>query len=317
MSDIKECGFGLPGSVEEEELRLEWARRRLRVVAQGDIHNGIPFVEEEGCPPGTGYLLLPFAGQSWEAIEAAAQKIRGDQAGIRMSVGYIDANGYPLKGENLQLSVLLATRGNPDHGQDPTQPPWGMPPDRFMLVNSLEEARAAVVQFIGNNDVGGGQWVGGDVFQGGQRLGRVAYNGRFFEGNEVNGYGRPAVEFAEILKPEEDVLRKRFATGIFANALSMDDVSYTIDPEFSLSRFEGIRSAAEWRAWYVTEVENEPRLGSRTLGPALNPVIVKLIDDDTEVVTAFDERRIGAAFLRGDSCINAVVIETPAPRPAP
>lgn len=259
-------------------------------------------------------LLLPFAGQSPEVVEAAAHEIRRRRDGVRMRVGYIDAEGYPLQGEVLPLRVLLATRGNPDYGQDPARPPVGMPPDRFLTAVSLEEAKEIVAKYISDNDVGGGQWVGGDVWQGGRRLGGIAYNGRFFDADDPRGYGKPSVEFAQRMAPTGAALRKLLDRSALGEAAG--ELEHVIDPEFALQRFVATRSADEWRSWYAAEVEREAGLGSRTLAPALDPVLVEVHDDETRLVTRADELRVGAAFLRGDACINAIVIEPHALRPA-
>lgn len=77
--------------------------------------------------------------------------------------------------------VLLAARGNPDHGQHPDQPPLGVGPDQVKRVGSMMEAVNAVNVFIRDNDLGGGNWVGGDVWMDGQHVGCIAYNGRLFD----------------------------------------------------------------------------------------------------------------------------------------
>lgn len=91
-----------------------------------------------------------------------------------------------------EVYVLLAARGNPDHGQDPDQPPFGVPDDQLVDCSqllrpsmvyaeaSIAEASKRVRAFIEEHGLGGGNWVGGDVWANGKHLGHVAYNGRFF-----------------------------------------------------------------------------------------------------------------------------------------
>lgn len=82
--------------------------------------------------------------------------------------------------------VLLAARGNPDVQQDPDRPPFGCPEDQLVFVGSIEKAQTAVREYIARWNIGGGQWVGGDV-QDGKTLahvGMVHYNGRYAEGEQ-------------------------------------------------------------------------------------------------------------------------------------
>lgn len=81
--------------------------------------------------------------------------------------------------------LLLAARGNPDHRQDPGRPPYGVPVDSLVQIGAdqaLVTASEAVRQFCDRHELGGGNWVGGDVWKDGEHMGRVAYNGRFFPG---------------------------------------------------------------------------------------------------------------------------------------
>jgi hypothetical protein len=49
-------------------------------------------------------------------------------------------------------------------------------------VTSIDEAKKVVRAFIDENDLGGGNWVGGKVFENGKNIGYIAYNGNYFEG---------------------------------------------------------------------------------------------------------------------------------------
>lgn len=90
-----------------------------------------------------------------------------------------------------EVYLLLAARGNPDHGQDPEQPPFGVPGDRLLDCsdgwNPAEPGHVAsrhVREFIDQYGLGGGNWVGGDVWENGKHIGSVAYNGRFIPGHQ-------------------------------------------------------------------------------------------------------------------------------------
>lgn len=85
-----------------------------------------------------------------------------------------------------KLHLLLAARGNPDHGQDPDQPPFGVPRDALVDVpigpgNPLNPARRLVEAFCDEHGLGGGNWVGGDLWADGVHMGHLSYNGRFHQ----------------------------------------------------------------------------------------------------------------------------------------
>lgn len=89
----------------------------------------------------------------------------------RMAGEYELAQRQPLR-------VALMTAGNPDLGQDPAQTLLGVR-NRLAPVASLGDASRVVCRFIVENQVGGGNWVGGQVLDGcGQQVARVSYNGR-------------------------------------------------------------------------------------------------------------------------------------------
>jgi hypothetical protein len=82
----------------------------------------------------------------------------------------------PKKG----FTLVLKSRGNPDHGQDPERPLWGVPTKR-VKVNSLKEAAQLVEAYIAEFNLGGGNWVGGQVFSGDnktEQVAKITYNGR-------------------------------------------------------------------------------------------------------------------------------------------
>jgi len=54
----------------------------------------------------------------------------------------------------------------------------------FRLVASLAEASRTCREYIEQNDLGGGNWTGGQVCLGNVEIGRVSYNGRVWD---VNG----------------------------------------------------------------------------------------------------------------------------------
>jgi SAM-dependent methyltransferase len=73
--------------------------------------------------------------------------------------------------------VELAAEPNPDYDRGSHEGTIRIKKHR-VRVTSLEEARDKVVQFIQNNDLGSGNWSGGDLYQNGKKVGYVSYNGR-------------------------------------------------------------------------------------------------------------------------------------------
>jgi len=52
---------------------------------------------------------------------------------------------------------------------------------RFITVATLKEASEICSAFIEKNELGGGNWTGGQVFENGKEIARVSYNGRIWE----------------------------------------------------------------------------------------------------------------------------------------
>jgi hypothetical protein len=76
------------------------------------------------------------------------------------------------------LSVALDTRGNPDFGQDPRRPLPGLS-RKIVFVKTIREASVACRAFIEANDVGSGNWTGGQVYDtAGAQVAQISYNGR-------------------------------------------------------------------------------------------------------------------------------------------
>lgn len=80
--------------------------------------------------------------------------------------------------------VRLANVGNPDFRQDPSRRLPGTPKVCWAPAESLAAARRIVRQYIADNDLGGGNWAGGEVRQAGEPgvpFARFSYNGRLWE----------------------------------------------------------------------------------------------------------------------------------------
>jgi hypothetical protein len=76
--------------------------------------------------------------------------------------------------------VLLASVGNPDFGQDSRR---SLPsvPRRTLRVASLADASKACRAYIAHYELGGGNWLGGEVKKDGKLFAKISYNGRAWE----------------------------------------------------------------------------------------------------------------------------------------
>ena len=81
-------------------------------------------------------------------------------------------------------SVILTSCGNPDRGQNPFEPMYGVPSERVYTA-SIEECQKRVREYIEEYNLGGGNWSGGNVYDGlGNLIGNISYNGRFWPKEE-------------------------------------------------------------------------------------------------------------------------------------
>lgn len=87
----------------------------------------------------------------------------------------------------VRFRVAIDNRGNPDYRQDAAKALPGTHADLLVGVVSLEHASWVCRRYIEGNDLGSGNWTGGDVFEikpdgsTGRKIARVAYNGRVFD----------------------------------------------------------------------------------------------------------------------------------------
>ena len=83
------------------------------------------------------------------------------------------------------MKVILSSIGNPDQGQDPTQPLFGCEPCKTLPVSSFKEARDLCIKFISDNNLGSGNWNGGQILDDNEKvIAFVSCNGRVWEGSE-------------------------------------------------------------------------------------------------------------------------------------
>lgn len=79
------------------------------------------------------------------------------------------------------MKVELKSVGNPDFGQDPNRPMYGCEKNQTVEVKSLKDAQERCLEFIKENDLGGGNWAGGRIKLNGKLIGYVSYNGRVWD----------------------------------------------------------------------------------------------------------------------------------------
>lgn len=83
--------------------------------------------------------------------------------------------------------VFLANRGNIDYRQDPNSPIFQTQSDFYIEIEHPIDARTVVRQYIGNNDLGAGSFIGGQVIdEVGEMVGYVSYNGRYWDNESDN-----------------------------------------------------------------------------------------------------------------------------------
>lgn len=77
------------------------------------------------------------------------------------------------------MTVRLACVGNPDHGQYCGE---GVLADTSVVnVADFSESSRVCREYIEANDLGGGNWTGGQIKQGGKHIANVSYNGRIWD----------------------------------------------------------------------------------------------------------------------------------------
>jgi hypothetical protein len=92
------------------------------------------------------------------------------------------------------MKVKLSSVGNPDFGQNPNQPMYGCEKNKTVKITSFKEAKEICMKFIKDNDLGGGNWNGGQIMNDeGVIIAHVSYNGRVWEGAD---YSTDAKEIA-------------------------------------------------------------------------------------------------------------------------
>lgn len=84
------------------------------------------------------------------------------------------------------MKVALEAKPNPDF--QPNTHNGRISIKRYIReVSSLREASEVCQRFIKKNDLGGGNWTGGQVYDQGKQIAEISYNGRAWdtEGKEI------------------------------------------------------------------------------------------------------------------------------------
>ncbi len=89
-----------------------------------------------------------------------------------------------------RYTVILDNCGNPDRGQDPSRRLPGTV-RKIVPVEDFAAASKACRDYIEENDLGGGNWTGGEIRENGKIVAKVSYNGTVW----------PPGEFAVGMKP--------------------------------------------------------------------------------------------------------------------
>ena len=79
----------------------------------------------------------------------------------------------------MKYIVFLRSCGNPDLGECPYEE---IVPPQFVQAASIEECSEVVRNYIEDNNLGSGQWCGGQVYEEEVGyIGKISYNGKFWD----------------------------------------------------------------------------------------------------------------------------------------
>lgn len=105
-------------------------------------------------------------------------------------------NAYAKDGKMMvDFEVELGAEPNPDFDQNSHEGTVNIKKHRVRVKN-MQEAKDKVVKFIMDNDLGSGNWVGGDIYQYGKKVGYISYNGRVWD-NQGNSIAKDGTEIPE------------------------------------------------------------------------------------------------------------------------
>ena len=76
------------------------------------------------------------------------------------------------------LQLTMSSRGNPDFRENPND---ALSATIIIEVANWQAASQACQAYIGQYDLGGGNWNGGQIFEQDRQIARVSYNGRVWD----------------------------------------------------------------------------------------------------------------------------------------
>ncbi len=82
------------------------------------------------------------------------------------------------------MIVKLSSCGNPDFRQNPNEPLFGCPDEVYVEVATLKGASLICLKYISGWELGGGNWSGGQVYNGDIMVAQISYNGRAWDLND-------------------------------------------------------------------------------------------------------------------------------------
>ena len=74
--------------------------------------------------------------------------------------------------------------GNPDYGQNPNKPPYGVRV-KTIRTKTLSELNEKVLEWICDNDIGGGNWMNPALMRDGEIVGYMSYNGKVWSDQSI------------------------------------------------------------------------------------------------------------------------------------
>lgn len=94
----------------------------------------------------------------------------------------------------MNLTVELGHCRNPDIAGGYWQEPVDSGKRHRVPVATLAEASRVCLAFTARNHLGGGNWSGGKIREGGKVIAHVSYNGRVWEGDQWKSAATPIYE---------------------------------------------------------------------------------------------------------------------------
>jgi len=76
--------------------------------------------------------------------------------------------------------ITVRTVGNPDRGQDPDMPLYGVEP-QTISAKTMKDLRDAVWDWQIDNAIGAGNWIDMPVYENNHCIGLMSFNGKIWE----------------------------------------------------------------------------------------------------------------------------------------